>query len=75
MTKEQDKALMSYAKRCDRFSAALERIMEICQEERAPHQLQIFEIAEEALIEEEEGVSTSNAGEVEAMNKCGKEGK
>jgi len=54
--KERDKLrieMMSYAKRCDRFSAALERIMEICQEERAPYQLQIFEIAEDALIEEE----------------------
>lgn len=45
--------IQPYAKRCDRFSAALERIMEICQEERAPYQLQIFEIAEDALIEEE----------------------
>ena len=41
-----------YAKRCDRFSAALERIMEICRDERLPSQ--IFEIAEEALIEPEQ---------------------
>ena len=40
----------SYANRCDRFSAGLERIMEICREERLPSS-QIFEIAEEALIE------------------------
>ena len=43
--------LRSYAKRCDRFSGALEHIMEICQEERIS--AQIFEIAENALIEPE----------------------
>lgn len=48
-----EKSATPYAKRCDRFSAALEQIMEICQTDRSPDQSQIFEIAEEALIEEE----------------------
>ena len=48
--------LRSYAKRCDRFSAGLERIMEICRDERLPSS-QIYEIAEEALIEPEREVN------------------